>query len=58
MIERIEDELKMTTTVIATGGLAKEIVPHCKHEVIVDDELALKGPKIIYDKNIEESQHR
>lgn len=58
MIERIEEELKLQTTVIATGGLAKEIVPHCKHKVIVDDELALKGLKIIYDKNIEESQHK
>ena len=58
MIERVEEELKMQTTVIATGGLAKEIVPHCKHKVIVDDELALKGLKIIYDKNKEESQHK
>ena len=58
MIERVEEELKMQTTVIATGGLAKEIVPHCKHKVIVDDELELKGIKNIYDKNKEESQHK
>ena len=51
MIERIEEELGYKTTVIATGGLAKIVVPHCKREIIVDDDLLLKGLKIIYDKN-------
>lgn len=37
--------------VIATGGLSSVIVPECKHSVIVDEELLLKGLKIIYDKN-------
>lgn len=51
MIERIEDELGYTTTVIATGGLANAIIPHCRHEIILDNDLLLKGLKIIYDKN-------
>ena len=51
MIERIEEELGYKATVIATGGLAKIVVPHCKREIIVDDDLLLKGLKIIYDKN-------
>lgn len=53
MIDRIEEELDTKTTVIATGGLAKVIIPHCKHEIILDDALLLKGLKIIYDKNCE-----
>lgn len=51
MIDRMEAELGYPATVIATGGLAKVIVPHCKHKIILDDALLLKGLKIIYDKN-------
>lgn len=50
-IERMEAELGYETTVIATGGLAKVVVPLCKKKIIVDDELLLKGLKLIYDKN-------
>lgn len=38
--------------VIATGGLAKVVVPECRHSIIIDDTLLLKGLKIIYDKNV------
>ena len=38
---------------LATGGLAKVIVPHCKHNIHIDAELLLKGLRIIYDKNVE-----
>lgn len=51
MIERIEAELGYQATIIATGGLASVIVRHCKRDIILDDELLLKGLKIIYDKN-------
>lgn len=51
VIDRMEEELGEKTTVIATGGLAKKIVPHCRHEIILDDELLLKGLQIIYEKN-------
>ncbi len=51
MLDRIEEELGYSTTIVATGGLSKAIVPHCKHDIILDDDLLLKGLKIIYDKN-------
>ena len=51
MIERIEEEMGSKATVIATGGLAKSIVQHCKREIILDEELMLKGLYIIYEKN-------
>ncbi len=51
MIERIEEEIGCKATVVATGGLAKSIIPHCKREVILDEELMLKGLYIIYEKN-------
>ncbi|MFQ9510223.1 MAG: type III pantothenate kinase [Lachnospiraceae bacterium] len=51
MISRIEKEIGMKATVVATGGLSKFIVPHCHHEIIQDDNLLLKGLSLIYDKN-------
>ncbi len=50
-IERIEDELGKKCTVIATGGLAESVVPLCKKEIVLDDDLLLKGLMIIYEKN-------
>ena len=50
-IDRIEEELGEKATVVATGGLAKKIVPHCKREIILDEELLLRGLLIIYEKN-------
>jgi len=52
MIDRIEDEIGMSATVVATGGLAGSIVPYCRHEIICDDDLLLKGLAIIYEKNV------
>ena len=53
IIDRIEEELGEKTTVVATGGLAKKIIPHCKRKIILDEELLLKGLLIIYEKNKE-----
>ena len=51
MIERIEAQLGKKCTVIMTGGLSTVIAPHCKHEIIHDPELLLKGLMILYRKN-------
>lgn len=51
LIERIEEELGEPCTAIATGGLAKTVIPLCKKNIIVDDNLLLKGLQIIYDRN-------
>ena len=50
IIDRMEEALGEKATVVATGGLAKKIVPHCKREITLDDDLLLKGLAIIYDK--------
>ncbi|MDO4647142.1 MAG: type III pantothenate kinase [Eubacteriales bacterium] len=50
-IDRLEEELGQTCTVVATGGIAKKIVPYCKRKIILDEELLLKGLLIIYEKN-------
>lgn len=51
MIDRIEKELGKPATVVATGGISNVIVPHCTHEIILDDVLLLKGLFLIYQKN-------
>ena len=51
MIGRIEEELGKPCTVIATGGLAATVTPLCRREIILDDDLLLKGLHIIYEKN-------
>lgn len=51
LIEKIEEEMGETLTVVATGGLAPTIIPICKRDIILDDELLLKGLAIIYNKN-------
>ena len=51
IIERMEEELGETCTVISTGGLARVIVPYCKRNIILDDRLLLKGLMLIYQKN-------
>lgn len=51
IIDRIEDEIGQKATVIATGGLAKKIIPHCRRKIILDEDLLLKGLLVIYEKN-------
>ena len=51
MIDRIERETGKKAAVVATGGLAKLIVPYCEKEITVDDSLLIKGLSIIYRKN-------
>lgn len=52
MIDRIEEELGYKSTLVATGGLSRAIIPHCKHDIVIDEDLILKGLLIIYNKNM------
>lgn len=51
IIERINDELGEECTVVATGDLARLIVPLCKSKIQVDEDLLLKGLLLLYNKN-------
>jgi type III pantothenate kinase len=51
LIDRMEEELGHASTIVATGGLAQFITPLCKHEIILEKDLLLKGLNIIYKKN-------
>lgn len=52
IVDRIEAELGEKCTVVATGGLASLVTPLCKRkDIILDDDLLLKGLMLIYNKN-------
>lgn len=51
MIDRMQAELGKKCSVVATGGIASKIVRHCRHEIVYDENLLLRGLGIIYRKN-------
>ena len=51
MIDRMEEELGCTCTVVATGQNAQEILAHCRRKISYDENLLLKGLWILYRKN-------
>lgn len=51
LLDRFAAELGAPKTILSTGGLSAFITPVCRHEIIYDGDLVLKGLKKIYDKN-------
>lgn len=51
IVEKIEQELGYSCTVVSTGGHANIVIPYCKRQIIVDEKLLLKGLMILYRKN-------
>ena len=51
MVERMEAELGYALPVVATGGLAKAIVPLCRRDMVIDENLLLTGLYLLYQKN-------
>lgn len=51
LIDRMEEELGHSSTLVATGGMAQFITPLCRHDIILEKDLLLKGLNIIYKKN-------
>lgn len=43
IIDRILPDFTKEPHIIATGGMAKQIAPHCKHKILIDDTLQFKG---------------
>ncbi len=51
MIDRFNEEMGYELKAVATGGLSKTIIKHCRHEIVHDADLVLKGLNILYKKN-------
>ncbi len=54
IVDRIRAEMEDEPSIVATGGLASTIVPHCRTVDVVDTWLTLDGLRIIYEMNVEE----
>ena len=55
LIEKCENELdEGEAFVVATGGLAKDLIKSCKRNIEYNGELILYGLKMIYEKNYPE----
>lgn len=53
-IDEFEKEMKLEggAVLLATGGLAKYVLPACRHDISYDQHLTLKGLYFIYKNNI------
>lgn len=51
LLDRMEEELGVPCTAVATGGLAGVITPYCRRDIRRDDSLLLRGLALIWRKN-------
>lgn len=49
--QRIEEELGSPATLVVTGGLARYVTPLCRHTLVYDPELLMKGLAMLYQMN-------
>ena len=56
IIERIEAELHEPCNIVATGGMARFVIPYCKNvdRIVRDDSLLMKGMLRLYELNKDE----
>jgi len=52
MLQRVEEELGYSTTVVATGGMAQFVCPLCRRDIKLERDLLLKGLNLLYKKNM------
>ncbi len=51
MVARMEGELGKKCTVVATGGIARFIIPMCSTPIVYDKDLIVKGLAALYREN-------
>ena len=51
MIDRYAEILGENVSLVATGGIAGDIIPHCRHHITLNPTLVLDGLYEIYRKN-------
>ena len=57
LVDRMEEEMGQPLTVIATGGIARFVIPMCRREVIYERDLLLKGLAILYKNNVKRREN-
>ena len=51
LIDQITEKSGIMPTVVATGGLSRDIIQYCRHDIIYDENLLLEGLREIYERN-------
>ena len=51
MIDRFTEEAGADAKIIATGGLAPQMIANCTHEIRFDENIILDGLNAIYKRN-------
>lgn len=51
MIDRFQEELGYEVKTVVTGGIARFVVPMCRHELTYDKDLLIKGLATLYREN-------
>lgn len=51
LLDRMEAELGTPVKVVATGGIARFVIPLCRRELVYDRSLMLKGLGLLYRRN-------
>lgn len=51
MTDRFEEELGSKCTVVMTGGIGRFLAPLCRHEMVYDRDLVMRGLAILYREN-------
>ena len=52
LLDRMEAELNTPAKVILTGGISKFVLPLCRHKMIYERSLMLKGLNLLYKRNM------
>ena len=52
LLDRMEAELGVPVKVIATGGIARFVIPLCRRKMIYDRSLMLKGLGLLWRRNL------
>lgn len=52
LLERMQAELGTPAKVIVTGGISRFVIPLCRHEMIYERNLMLKGLRLLYKRNV------
>jgi type III pantothenate kinase len=52
MVERMKRELGGDPVVVATGGLAPVVIPHCRNALEHDPWLTLEGLRLVFERNV------
>ncbi len=49
ILDRIEKELSEPPKIVATGRISRILIPYCRHEIVIDETLTVRGLAMLYE---------